>query len=163
MPPTTLGAVATGLGLLIVYAFVWWCREAHKVSALVPWLLAMAYGILATLTAGSILQGLAGIALWGSGGLGDLALVFGVGGTTRDVTATSSAALTSGGSVVVLLLTVVMICLLTIARKRIPWLKVAGGAVAGVCLAFTSLIAGPAAVPLASAANFVGSVFEAHR
>jgi hypothetical protein len=159
MPPVTLGAVVFGLGLLIVYAFVWWYREGHKVGALVPWLLAMAYGMLATLTTGSLLWYAAGTALWGSGGLGDLGLVFGVGGTTRDVTARTTVALTSGGSVIVALLTVVMVCLLTIARKRIPWLKTAGGMIAGICLALTSVIAGPAAVPLASAANFIGSPF----
>ncbi|WP_030267929.1 hypothetical protein [Streptomyces sp. NRRL B-24484] len=159
MPATTLGAVFTGLALLIVYGFVWWYREGHRAAALLPWFLAMAYGILATLTAGSLLQVLAGTALWGSGGLGDLALVFGVGTGTGDVTASSSVALTKGGGIVVALLTVVMVCLLTIARRSIPWLKTAGGMVSGVCLALTSVIAGPAAVPLASAANLIGSIF----
>jgi hypothetical protein len=156
-PVVTLGAVFTGFALLIVYGFYWWHREGHAVTALGSWLLAMAYGMLAILTTGSALWVIAGTALWGSGGLGDLALVFGVGGTTGDVTASHTVALTSGGSFVVGLLTVVMACLLTFGRHRIPWLKTVGGMLAGICLALSSVVAGPAAVPLASAVNLLGS------
>jgi hypothetical protein len=162
MTTVTLGGLTAGFSLITINCLRWWLREQRRIAALVPFLLALAYGIVAVLSAGGLLGGLAHITLWGANGLGDLSLVYGVGGHTRDVTRVSQQALTDGGHAVVVLMTVVLICL-CIWSKRLPIWKVAGGAIAGVSLGLVGSIAGAAAVPLASGVNFAGSIFTVMR
>lgn len=158
MTTVTLGGLTVGLAILVLTGLRWWFRENHQISALVPFLLSAAYGMLAILTAGGIIGTTLGWALWGANGLGDLSLVYGVGGTTADVTRTHQVALNSGGYVVVLLLTVTIAGLWKWA-SRIPTGKLLSGILAGACLGLSGAVAGAAAVPLASGANAIGIGF----
>ncbi|SOB84222.1 hypothetical protein [Streptomyces sp. 1331.2] len=158
MNTVTLGGLAVGASLLVLSAIRWWFRDGHQPAAAVPYLLATAYGMLAILTTGGLLGGSAGVALWGANGLGDLSLVYGVGGTTTDVTRANQVALSPGGYVIVLLLTVVIVGLWKWAGK-VPNGKLAAGIGTGVCLGLSGTIAGAAAVPLASAVNAAGVLF----
>jgi hypothetical protein len=162
MHTVTLGGLTVGMSILTIQGIRWWTREGHKAAALVPILLSLAYGILAILAGGGALGGLAGGALWGSNGLGDLSLVYGVGGTTSNITRSDTHVLTPGGYAVVVLLTVALICL-CIWAKKVPVWKVLLGVLAGICLGLVGTIAGAAAVPLASGVNFAGSIFTAMR
>jgi hypothetical protein len=158
MHVVTLGGVAVGAALLLAFLIRWWFEEKHKLSRLVPFALSLAYGMLLILSGGGLLGGLAGLALWGSSGVGDLALVWGVGGTTMDVTRARQLVLDPGGHVVVLLVTVVLVCLWQWARKVPNW-KIAAGILCGICLALSGTLAGYAAVPLASGVNLLGLPF----
>jgi hypothetical protein len=160
MNTVTLGGVAIGAGILVLAGLRWWFREKRQIAALTPFLLSAIYGMLAILTAGGLLGGAAGIALWGANGLGDLALVYGVGGTTADVTRARQIALSPGGYVVVFLLTLVIVGLWKWAGK-IPTGTLFFGIVAGSCLGLSGTIAGAAAVPLASGVNAIGLGFTA--
>lgn len=157
MTTVTLGGFTVGLALIVIQAIRWWTRENHRIAALVPYLLSVAYGMTAIYGVGAILGGLFHIALWGANGLGDLSLVFGVGGTTHDVTGGHTGALTSGGYAVVALLTVVLVCLCVWARSVPVW-KVIAGTMAGICLGLVGSVASTAAVPLASAVNAIGAL-----
>jgi hypothetical protein len=168
MNTVSLGGLTVGLCLLTIQGIRWWTKENHKIGALVPYLLSVAYGMLAIYGIGAILGNLFHIALWGASGLGTLGLVYGVGGTSPDVTGhsrdtagkdivgASGHVLTAGGHVVVVLLTVVLVCL-CIWAKGVPTWKVAMGATAGLCLGLVGSVAATAAVPLASAANGLGA------
>jgi hypothetical protein len=156
----TLGGLTAGIGILLLTGMRWWFREGHKGAALVPFFLAFAYGMLAIISTGGLVSGIAGATLWGANGLGDLALVYGVGGHSANVTRGAQTALSDGGYVVVLLLTLVIIGLAKWAKK-IPISKLVFGALAGICLGLSGTVAGVAAVPLASAANGVGLIFTA--
>ncbi|MEU1892757.1 hypothetical protein [Streptomyces pristinaespiralis] len=147
--------MTVGLALLILNGLQWWFREKKRPTALVPFVLALAYGMLLILSAGGLLGTLADVTLWGANGLGDLALVWGVGGGTQDVTRGAQAALTNGGHAIVLLLSVVLVGLWKFAGK-IPNGKIGQGIVCGICLGLSGAIAGAAAVPLASGANILG-------
>lgn len=169
MNSVSLGGMAVGLCLLIVQGMRWWHKEGHKIGALVPYLLSVAYGMLAVYGVSAILGSMFHVALWGASGLGTLGLVYGVGGTSPDVTGhskdtagkdivgTSAHVLTAGGHVVVVLLTVVLVCL-CIWAKSVPTFKVIMGTVAGLCLGLVGSVAATAAVPLASAANGLGAI-----
>lgn len=156
----TLGGLTAGIGILILTGIRWWFREGHTGAALVPFLLAFAYGMLAVLSTGGLLSGIAGATLWGANGLGDLALVYGVGGHSANVTRGAQTALSDGGYVVVLLLTLVVFGLGKWAKK-VPVSKLVFGALAGICLGLSGTIAGVAAVPLASTVNGLGLAFTA--
>ncbi|MGW6913728.1 hypothetical protein ACWGB8_07900 [Kitasatospora sp. NPDC054939] len=157
MNTVTLGGLCVGISIVIGIGVRWWFHEAHKPAAAVPYLLAIAYGMIGIISTGGLLSGTFGIALWGASGLGDLALVFGVGGSTSDTTRAQQVALTSGGYVVVLLLTVTILCLAKWATAISPR-KLAVGSLAGACLGLSGTVAGAAAVPLASAVNAAGAV-----
>jgi hypothetical protein len=157
----TLGGVAAGVAILILALIRWWFREKHKVSALLPFLLSLAYGMLIILSAGSALSllGVGGWAvLWAGNLAGYAGLVWGVGGHSPTVTRQHAVALTDGGHVVVVLLTVVLIGLWVWAKK-VPNGKIAFGITAGVCLGLSGTLAGIAAVPLGSGANLIGLGF----
>lgn len=165
MPYTavTLGGVALGAALLLATAIRWWFAEKHRLGALVPYLLATAYGMLAVISAGtgwSLLGGAAWLTLWGGNGIGTAGLVWGVGGRSPDVTRGQQLVLTDGGHVAVLLLTVALVALWMWAPRIRNW-KLATGAVTGVCLGLSGTIAGVAAVPLATGANLLGLPFTA--
>jgi hypothetical protein len=154
----TLGGVTVGASILIAYATYWWHREKHHPRAVVPFLLALVYGMLLILSGGGLLGWAAGITLWGANGIGDYSLIWGVGGTTMDVTRARQLVLQPGGHVVVVLMTVTLVSLLVFARKLRSW-KVFVGVACGICLALSGTIAGAAAVPLGSGVNALGSVF----
>ncbi|MGW6915551.1 hypothetical protein ACWGB8_17290 [Kitasatospora sp. NPDC054939] len=156
MNTVTLGGLCVGISVLIGIGVRWWFHEAHRPAAAVPYLLSIAYGMIGIISTGGLLSGVFGIALWGASGLGDLALVFGVGGSTADTTRAQQVALTSGGYVTVLLLTVTVICLVRWA-SAVPVRKVIAGSLGGACLGLSGTVAGAAAVPLASAVNALGA------
>jgi hypothetical protein len=154
----SLGGVTVGAAILIVYGIYWWHREKHKPIELVPFALSTAYGMLLILSGGGLLGWAAGTALWGANGIGDHSLIWGVGGTTMDVTRARQIVLQPGGHVVVLLLTVTLAALWKFAKKLRSW-KIAIGVLCGICLALSGTVAGAAAVPLGSSANAAGAVF----
>lgn len=158
-PIVSLGGVTVGAALLISFGLRWWFQEKHKPVKAVPYLLAVAYGMLLILSGGGILGGLAGFALWGTNGIGDLGLVYGVGGTTMDVTRARQLVLTPGGHVVVILTTVVLIGLWKWAKGKIPHYKIAWGSLTGISLGLSGSLAGAAAIPLGSVVNLLGSGF----
>lgn len=163
MPNTlvTLGGVSVGVCILALFGIRWWFREKHRPAALIPFLLALAYGMLAALSAGtawSALGAAAWVTLWAANVAGYAALVWGVGGHSPDVTRGHQLVLTNGGFVIVLLLTAVLIGLWKWARK-VPNGEIGAGFAAGVCLALSGNVAGIAAVPLGSAVNLLGSGF----
>ncbi|MCP3817819.1 hypothetical protein NLX86_06615 [Streptomyces sp. A3M-1-3] len=155
MNVVSLGGVTVGTGILVLTGIRWWHRDKRRTAALVPFLLSAAYGMLLILSAGGLLGAIAGITLWGSNGLGDLALVWGVGGGTPDVTRSKQMALSDGGHAVVVLLTLALYGLWRWANK-VPNAALGTGAVAGISLGLSGSVAGIAAVPLASAANLLG-------
>jgi hypothetical protein len=152
----TLGGTTLGVAILVLVGMRWWWQDKHQPAALAPFLLCLAYGMLAILSAGGLLGGLADVALWGSNGIGDLALVWGVGGDSPNVTRAGGSPLTDGGHAVVLLVTCVIVGLWKWARKiRTSTLSL--GALAGISLGLNGSVAGLAAVPLASAVNLIGA------
>ncbi|MET7900360.1 hypothetical protein ABZS86_02405 [Streptomyces sp. NPDC005355] len=158
----TLGGVTVGLAILVHHLVGWW--PGHKplrkdplkhLGALLPFLIAWAYGVLAVLGVGGLVGWIADTALWISNWLGDVALVWGVGGTTgRSATGTSYLPLTQTGGAVLLLLTVAMAAAV---KKSRHGRDLKFGAWCGVCLGTSAGIAGFAAVPLAQAANWAGA------
>lgn len=154
----SLGGVTVGAAILITYGIYWWHQEKRKPGRAGAFLLATAYGMLLILSGGGLLGWGAGLTLWGANGVGDHSLVWGVGGTTMDVTRARQLVLQPGGHVIVLLLTVALIALWKWAHKIRSW-KLAAGIICGICLAMSGTVAGAAAVPLGSSVNAVGAVF----
>lgn len=157
-PIVTLGGVAVGAVLLVLFTIRWWFKEKHRPSAAVPFLLSVAYGMLLILSGGGLLGRASGVLLWGANGIGDISLVYGFGGGTADVTRAAQLVLTDGGHVVVLLLTVILIGLWKWAGK-VPNGKIAAGITSGICLGLSGTVAGVCAVPLASGTNMLGLPF----
>lgn len=156
-----LGGVAVGVAVILWFAIRWWFAEQHRWPALVPFVLSLLYGMLAALAAygsASVLGWAVWLNLWAANVGGYASLVYGVGGTSPDVTRAGQLALTSGGYVVVLLLTVVLIALCKYA-KRIPTGKILAGVFAGIAIALSGSVAGVAAIPLGSGANLLGAPF----
>lgn len=157
----TLGGITAGVAIVLLVLIKWWFKEKHRLTALIPFLLALAYGMLAILSAGTALSalGLGGwLILWGGNLAGYAGLVWGVGGHSPDVTRAHAIVLDDGGHAVVLLLTVVLIGLWKWAGK-IPNAKIAAGIVAGVLLGLSGTLMGMAAVPLGTGANALGLAF----
>jgi hypothetical protein len=156
----SLAGITAATGIIIWFGMHWWIREGHKPKKLISFLLALAYGILAILGTAGAWSGLGTVA-WGALWLNNLAgyagLVWGVGGSDHDVTRAQQIVLTPGGYVILLLATVVLLAL--IKFSKVAKAKVIGGFVAGCGLGLSGSIAGAAAVPLASAANLLGSGF----
>lgn len=154
----TLGGVSVGAAITLAMIIRWWFAEKHRLGAIVPFIVSMAYGMLAVLSGGGVLGAAGLITLWAGNGIGYAGLVWGVGGTDMGVTHRRQLVLDPGGHVIVLLLTVVLVSLWLWAKKIRNW-KLALGAVAGVMLGLSGTIAGAAAVPLATGANFLGLPF----
>ncbi|MCI3271410.1 hypothetical protein [Streptomyces cylindrosporus] len=156
-----LGGVTAGVSVILWFAVRWWFAEHRRWTALVPFVLALLYGMLAALAAFGSASAL-GLAvwlnLWAANVAGYVGLVWGVGGNAPDVTRASQLALTDGGYVTVLLMTVVLIALCKFAKK-IPTGKIVAGAFAGIAIALSGSVAGVAAIPLGSGANFIGAGF----
>lgn len=163
MTIVTIGGVTVGLALLVYYVVTWWpglkslqSAPLPQIGQLLPFLVAWAYGVLTILTVGGLIGWAADTALWISNWLGDVALVWGV-GTAAGTAAGGSTylPLTQTGGALVLLMTVAMVAAVKTSRYGRD-LKV--GAWCGICLGTSAGIAGAAAVPLAQAANWTGSV-----
>jgi hypothetical protein len=163
MTIVTIGGVTVGLALLVRFAVTWWPGTKALTSnplgyagTLLPFLAAWAYGVLTVLTVGGLIGWIADGVLWISNWLGDVALVWGV-GTTAGTSAGGGTylPLTQTGGALVLLLTVGM---LAAAKKSRHGRDLKVGAWCGICLGTSAGIAGAAAVPLAQAANWTGSV-----
>lgn len=157
----TYGGVTIGLCLLAHQLVTWWPgRKAltkdplRQAAELLPFLLGWTYGCLTTLGVGGLVGLVSGTVLGLSNWLGDVALVWGVGGEGEQLAASKTFVPLSGpGLGVVLILTVAFIA----AGKKSqygPELK--RGAWCGICLGTSAGVAGFAAVPLAQAASLVG-------
>ncbi|WP_371579452.1 hypothetical protein [Streptomyces sp. NBC_01314] len=157
-----LGGVTAGVAVILWFAVRWWFAEGRRWTALVPFVLALLYGMLAALAAFGSASAL-GLAvwlnLWAANVAGYAGLVWGVGGNAPDVTRATQLALTDGGYVIVLLLTVLLIALCKFAKK-IPTGKIVAGSFAGIAIALSGNVAGVAAIPLGSGANLLGSGFN---
>lgn len=156
----SLAGIAAATGIVIWFAMHWWIKEKRQPKKLISFLLSLAYGILAVLGTAGAISGLGAVA-WGALWLNNLAgyvgLVWGVGGSSRDVTRAHQIVLTPGGYVILFLCTIVLAAL--IKFSKVAKAKVIGGFVAGCGLGLSGSIAGAAAVPLASGANMLGVVF----
>jgi len=167
----SLGGVTVGTIIVALVIQRWWKKgggggkgkdsdgSSRDWKELIPFVLANLHGMLLVLCAGGLLGSVAHFALWGVNGLGDLALVYGVGGTSPDVTRARQLALTPGGYAMVLILTALAIGHWKWSKK-LPKKQAALGALAGVGLALSGGIAGAAAVPLASAVNLLGTWYS---
>lgn len=157
----TYGGVTVGLLVLAYQLTTWWpglkalrADPLHNAADLLPFLFAWAYGVLAILSVGGLVGWGARTARWISNWLGDVSLVWGVGGQTgQRAGAVSYLPLTQAGGALVLILTVVMVVL---AKKSRYAGDIKRGAWCGICLGTSAGIAGFAAVPLATAANWAG-------
>lgn len=158
----TLGGVTVGLAILVHHLVTWWPGSKplrndplHHLSSLLPFLAAWSYGVLAILTAGGVIGWGFDTTVWISNWLGDVALVWGVGGQSgRAAAASSYLPLTQTGGCVVLLITV---GILAAVKKSRFASDIKRGAWCGACLGTSAGIAGFAAVPLAQAANWAGA------
>jgi predicted membrane protein len=161
MTYVTLGGVTVGICILIHYLVQWWpglkslrADPARQLGALLPFLLAWCYGCLIVLGVGGIIGWTGRAARWISNWLGDVSLVWGVGGQTGQVASRAIyLPLTQTGAAIVLILTVAMVAAVKKSRygrdiKRGVW--------CGICLGTSAGVAGFAAVPLAQAANWLG-------
>ncbi|MEV8623393.1 hypothetical protein [Streptomyces sp. NPDC051079] len=165
MPYTVinLGGIVVGCAIVLGFGIRWWFTEKHDLTALLPFVLAHLYGMiaaLATYTAWSLLGIATWATIWAGNAAGYVGLVWGVGGTDRNATRANPIVLTEGGFVIVFLLTVVLIALWKWA-PRVSNGKLAAGASSGALLALSGTVAGIAAVPLGSAVNAAGAAFTA--
>ncbi|MFI7394040.1 hypothetical protein [Streptomyces tendae] len=167
MTYVTYGGVTVGLLILAWHLATWWpgikalrSSPAQHAADLLPFLLAWSYGVLATLGVGGLIGWIADTTLWISNWLGDVALVWGVGGQAGQTAgAAAYLPLTQAGGGIVLILTAVMIVL---SRKERYGSDLKRGAWCGICLGTSAGVAGFAAAPLAVAVNWLGgSVYEA--
>ncbi|MCZ4605358.1 hypothetical protein O3S80_16705 [Streptomyces sp. Lzd4kr] len=157
----TAGGVTVGLCLLIHQLVTWWpgykrlTKDPVKQAAeLLPFLLGWAYGCLTTLGVGGLVGLVSGAILGLSNWLGDVALVWGVGGAgEQEVGAKTFVPLSGPGLAVVLILTVAFIAA---AKKSSYGSELKRGAWCGICLGTSANVTGFAAVPLATAANVIG-------
>ncbi|MEU7381534.1 hypothetical protein AB0A91_16330 [Streptomyces sp. NPDC042207] len=167
MTYVTYGGVTVGLLILAYHLTTWYpgwkalrAAPVHHAATLLPFLLAWVYGVLTILGIGGLIGWAARTARWIANWLGDVALVWGVGGHTgQHAGPVTYLPLTQAGGAVVLILTVVMAALVKKSRHgtHIKW-----GALCGICLGTSAGIAGFAAAPLALAVNWLGdSVYGA--
>ncbi|KUL59661.1 MULTISPECIES: hypothetical protein [Streptomyces] len=163
----SLGGAAVGTIILFLVLQRWWLKGSKGKSdgdggggrswkTLLPFGLGSLYGMLAILAAGGLLGTIVGIALWGANGLGDLALIYGVGGNSPMASRGQQLALTDGGHVIVLLTTALVIGAWRWSKK-FPRKQVGLGVLCGICLGLNAGIAGIMAIPLANFANVAGS------
>lgn len=163
MPYTyvSLGGIAIGCAIVLGYGIRWWFAERHDPGALLPFVLAHLYGMvaaLATYTSWSLLGLFTWVGIWAGNAAGYVGLVWGVGGTDRNVTRAAPIVLTEGGFVIVFLLSVAFFALWKWVGKVPNW-KLGTGALSGALLALSGTVAGLAAVPLGSAVNMAGAAF----
>jgi hypothetical protein len=157
----TLGGVTVGLILLMWQITDWWPgvkglrkAPARHAGALLPFLLAWAYGVLGVLTTNGLIAWAFDTALWASNWIGDAVAWIGVGARTGVTAAGATLPLTGTGSLLVLILTACMIA----AVKKTGSADLKRGVWCGLCLGTSSSVAGLAAVPLANAVNGAAGV-----
>lgn len=156
----TYGGVTLGICLLVHQVVTWWpgykalTKDPVKhLAELLPFLLGWAYGCLTTLGVGGLVGLVSGTVLGLSNWLGDVALVWGVGGTGGRTAGSVFVPLTGPGLGIVLILTVAFIAA---AKKSRHGVQLKRGAWCGITLGTSAGVAGFAAVPLATAASIVG-------
>lgn len=170
-PAVSLGGITLGTIIVVLVVQRWWKKGSggggkkggdggsnRDWKQLIPFVTALAYGILAVLAAGplSLLGLITRLGLWGGDSIGTLYLIYGVGGTSPSVTRAVPVVLTAGGYAVYAIWTAVVIGQ-HLWAKKMPRLQNALGIFAGVLLGLSQGIAGTAAVPLASAVNVAGA------
>ncbi|MER7967768.1 hypothetical protein ABTX35_01925 [Streptomyces sp. NPDC096080] len=157
----TFGGVTIGLCLLVHQLVTWWpgyksllSDPAGHAARLLPFLAGWAYGCLTTLGVGGAVGWVSGAVLGISNWLGDVALVWGVGGDSGQSAARAAFLPLSGpGLGVVLILTAAF---LAAVKKSRYGSELKRGAWCGITLGTSAGVAGFAAVPLATAANWLG-------
>lgn len=155
----SLGGVIVGLSLFAWDFSRWFAAHPKKRLSLKalrkigPFLVCMAYGALLVLSAGGLIGAAADWSLWGTNQVGEVVLVYGVGGTAPDVTRSSHLALTPGGHGFIIIATVVILAVSGIRGVRWDFVR---GVVAGVSLGLASGIAGAVGFLVAPAASGVG-------
>ena len=158
----TIGGVTIGVAILAVNLVHWWpgtkslrSDPLRQAGRLLPFLVAWSYGCLVTLGVGGLIGWIAHTALWITNWLGDVALVWGVGGQSgQHSTGAAYIPLTqTGGGIVLILTAVIIVSAKKSARygRDLKW-----GAVCGISLGTSAGVAGFAAVPVAQAANWMG-------
>ncbi|WP_405794093.1 hypothetical protein [Streptomyces sp. NBC_01506] len=162
MQIVTIGGVTIGLAILTATLVRWYpgYRTLKKkpipfLGQLLPFLLAWTYGVLAILTVGGLVGWIADTTLWISNWLGDVALVWGVGGQAgQSASGGTYLPLTQTGGALVLLMTVAAV---VAAKKSKYGADIKAGSWCGICLGTSAGVAGFAAVPLAQAVNVAGA------
>ncbi|MFI8865329.1 hypothetical protein ACIGNW_00200 [Streptomyces sp. NPDC053707] len=168
-PAVSLGGITLGTIILVLVVLRWWKKGGgggkkgdggggRDWKQLIPFTIALAFGILAVLAAGpvSALGLITRFSLWGGDGIGYAYLVWGIGGNSPNVTRATAVVLTDGGYAMFAIWTAVMIGSF-LWSKKLPKLQTALGTFAGILLGLSQGIAGMAAVPLASAVNAAGT------
>ncbi|WP_320783850.1 hypothetical protein [Streptomyces sp. CRN 30] len=158
----TYGGVTVGLMILGYDLVKWWpgrkqlMKDPLKhLSRLAPFLASWAYGCLITLGVGGLVGWVSSTALGISNWLGDAALVWGVGGTSGQLAAATYRPLSGPGLGVTLIATAVFIAAVKKASDE-QSAVMKRGALCGINLGTSAGVAGFAAVPLATAANWLG-------
>jgi hypothetical protein len=152
----SLGGVTVGLSLAAWDVSRWFASHKKRLALkalrdLAPFLLCMAYGALLILSAGGIIGAAADWSLWGTNTVGEVVLVYGVGGTSPDVTRSSQLALTPGGHAVI-----VTVVFAAVASRRGFRLDFVRGVLSGVSLGLASSIAGAVGYVLAPVVSKAG-------
>lgn len=160
MTYVTYGGVTVGLCLLIHQLVTWYPGyktltkdPIRQLAALLPFLLGWAYGCLTTLGVGGAVGFVSKTILGLSNWLGDVALVWGVGGAGGQSAAATFTPVSGPGLGVVLILTVAFIAAV---KKSKYGSELKRGGWCGICLGTSASVAGFAAVPLAQAASAIG-------
>ncbi|MFM9675792.1 hypothetical protein [Streptomyces brasiliscabiei] len=157
----TIGGVTIGFCILAYTLVKWWpgakalrADPFRQLARLLPFVLAWCYGVLAVLSVGGLVGWIADSWLWINSWLGDVALVWGVGGQggTR-ASGVSYLPLTQPGAGLTLILTATMCAALKVSDRRDDLFM---GMWCGITLGTSAGVAGLAAVPLAQAVNWAG-------
>jgi hypothetical protein len=156
----SLGGVTVGLSLFAWDFSRWFASHKKRFSPkalrqLAPFLLCLAYGTLLILSAGGLIGAAADWSLWGTSMVGEAVLVYGVGGTSPDVTRSSFLALTPGGHAVVIITTVVLVAVSS--RRGFRW-DFVRGVLAGISLGLASSVAGVVGYVLAPVVSYAGDL-----
>jgi len=159
----TIGGVTVGLAILVWQWFSWWPGRASllkkpvkHIGGLAPFLLAWAYGALATLTTMGLIGMAFDMALWASNWLGDAALWFGVGHPPGRTAAGAPIALSGFGTCIVFLATIAIVGAIKFRPAIAGDLK--RGAWCGCCLGTSATFSAIVAVPLANGTNWIGAL-----
>jgi len=161
MTYVTIGGVTVGFCILTYTLLKWWpgAKTLRKdlirqLARLLPFLLGWCYGVLAVLSIGGLIGWAADSWLWINSWLGDVALVWGVGGKGGTHAAgVAYLPLTQPGAGITLILSAAMAAALKATNHRGDLLM---GTWCGITLGTSAGIAGLAAVPLAQAVNWAG-------